>query len=31
MPGNISIKQNEWPAVRAAIDRMIGECREGGA
>lgn len=28
--GKIAINPEEWPALRAAIDRMIGECRKGG-
>ena len=27
----ITINPDEWPALREAIDKMIGECREGGA
>ena len=27
-PGKISISQEDWPVLRDAIDRMIGECRE---
>ena len=26
--GKIAINPEEWPALRAAIDRMIGECKE---
>lgn len=26
--GQISIEPEEWPVIRAAIDRMVGECRE---
>jgi hypothetical protein len=26
--GMINIDPNEWPALRAAIDRMIWECRD---
>ena len=25
--GKIRIDSTEWPAIRAAIDRMIGDCR----
>lgn len=25
--GSVSIAPDEWPAVRKAIDKMIGECR----
>lgn len=28
-PGVIFIEEAEWPTLRAAIDRMIGECRKG--
>ena len=27
----IEINPYEWPALKAAIDKMVGECREGGA
>lgn len=27
--GKIAINPEEWPTLRAAIDRMIGECRKG--
>lgn len=27
--GKIAIEPNEWPMMRAAIDKMIAECREG--
>lgn len=27
-PGKIAISPEEWPALRAAINRMIKECRE---
>lgn len=27
--GKIAINPNEWPALRAAIDQMIAECRSG--
>lgn len=27
--GKIAINPNEWPALRAAIDQMISECRSG--
>lgn len=26
--GKVQIQPDEWPHIRAAIDRMIGECRE---
>lgn len=26
--GQIRVDPGEWPALRAAIDQMIGECRE---
>ena len=29
--GKIGIGPSQWPALRAAIDQMVGECREGGA
>ena len=25
----ISITAEEWPAIKAAVDKMIGECRDG--
>lgn len=28
--GKIAIEAMEWPAIRAAIDRMIAECRDNG-
>ena len=28
--GKIAIDSIEWPAIRAAIDRMIAECRDNG-
>jgi hypothetical protein len=27
-PGSVGINPEEWPALRAAIDRLVGECRE---
>lgn len=27
--GKIAINPDEWPALRAAIDQMISECRSG--
>lgn len=28
--GKIAIEAIEWPAIRAAIDKMIAECRDNG-
>lgn len=28
--GKVAISPEEWPAIRAAIDRMIDECRDNG-
>ena len=27
-PGQVRIDPSDWPALRDAIDRMIGECKE---